>query len=120
MQRIIVIAWLATCVTCHAQSVATGSELLQLAAANNRISSGNFRADDAADSSYLNGFINGFATGLTWGNQICPPATVTTGQLLRVVVKHLEENPKDLHEPGALLAGRALRKSFPCKRSPVS
>ena len=48
---------------------------------------------------------------------ICLPKDkqVTVGELARIVVKYLEDNPKQLHESAAALATVALGKAFPCK-----
>ena len=41
--------------------------------------------------------------------------TVTFEQVIRIVVKWLEDNPKDLNENGYLLVQSAIVKSFPRK-----
>ena len=48
---------------------------------------------------------------------ICLPKEkrVTVGELARIVVKYLEDNPGQLHESAAALATVALGKAFPCK-----
>ena len=47
---------------------------------------------------------------------IClPPNGVTGGQAIRIVAKYLENNPKQLHFPSALLTSIALSDAFPCK-----
>jgi len=45
----------------------------------------------------------------------CRPETVTVGQMARVFVKYLEENPDKLHQGFALLAHEAFLKTWPCK-----
>ena len=50
----------------------------------------------------------------------CSPAEATNGQVARVVVKYLEDNPSRLHEPFFILAAEGLRQAFPCKgKSPL-
>ena len=44
----------------------------------------------------------------------CYPKGVTTGQLIKVVVKFLQDNPKDLHIMDVALIEEALHKAFPC------
>lgn len=44
----------------------------------------------------------------------CRPADATTGQAARIVVRYLEDNPKDLHLPLEMLATRALHLAWPC------
>ena len=53
---------------------------------------------------------------------ICLPKDkkVTVGDMARIVVKYLEDNPKQLHESAASLATVALGKAFPCKGSSTS
>ena len=46
----------------------------------------------------------------------CSPTNGTVGQMARVVLKHLRENPKDLHGNAGILAHRALAISSPCKK----
>jgi Rap1a immunity proteins len=75
----------------------------------------------------VGGWFEGFAAGqcfgitqrLAWtrGPQIgifCPPDGATHGQMLRVVVRYIEEHPQDMHEAFALLAYRALHEVWPC------
>ncbi|WP_156897031.1 Rap1a/Tai family immunity protein [Ferrimonas kyonanensis] len=45
----------------------------------------------------------------------CVPSQVTAGQLVRVVVKYLEENPSQLHIHEGFLISTALATSYPCK-----
>lgn len=51
-----------------------------------------------------------------WKDQTCVPANATVGQVARVLVKFLEDNPNRLHEPVGLLYMEALYDAFPCKR----
>jgi len=44
----------------------------------------------------------------------CPPVGVTKGDLKRVVVKYLEENPGKLHESASISVLNALLEAFPC------
>lgn len=46
----------------------------------------------------------------------CPPESVTLGQMVRTVVKFLQDNPNDLHKPAGVLTTEALIKEFPCHK----
>lgn len=55
--------------------------------------------------------------GKVQGEQIfCLPENGTNLQLLRVIVKHLEGNPKILHKSDSYLAIMAFKEAFPCQR----
>jgi hypothetical protein len=45
----------------------------------------------------------------------CRPQGVTNSQSVRVVLKHLKNNPEDLHESRTFLVVVALREAFSCK-----
>ncbi|MNJ01850.1 hypothetical protein D3C73_1616130 [compost metagenome] len=45
----------------------------------------------------------------------CVPTTVTYAQLVRVVVKYLQDNPKDLNKGRMTLVWQALMDAYPCK-----
>jgi hypothetical protein len=53
---------------------------------------------------------------------ICLPKDkrVTVGELAKIVVKYLEDNPTQLHESAGALATVALGKAFPCKGKSAS
>ncbi len=71
-------------------------------------------------------FTVGSAVGFVWGvadtlmvlNRICPPGTVTKGQLVRVVYKGLTDNPVGLHRPAFVPTANALITAFPCEKKP--
>jgi hypothetical protein len=44
----------------------------------------------------------------------CPPPGVTLGQAKAVIVKYLDDNPKQLHLPIVPLALNALSNQWPC------
>jgi hypothetical protein len=46
--------------------------------------------------------------------KICPPPQVTLGQAKKVVIKYIEQQPEDMHQPFLLLAIVALSKAWPC------
>jgi hypothetical protein len=45
----------------------------------------------------------------------CVPSNASTGQIVRVVVKYLRDNPKHLNMPASVLVTDAIRSAFPCK-----
>jgi len=73
-----------------------------------------------ACAAYVSGFVEGlsFATeGAETSSPIyCPPSEgPEAGQLVRIVLKYIRDHPETAHQRTYLLAGRALRGSFPCK-----
>ncbi len=48
--------------------------------------------------------------------QMCLPQRISTRKLATVIVKHLEDNPSQLHESGQALAAQALVSTYPCER----
>lgn len=47
--------------------------------------------------------------------RICPPPEATIDQLRRVVVKHLENNPSQLHHTASFQVQNAVSDAFPCE-----
>ena len=66
----------------------------------------------------LDGFrsLNTFYEAVLEKDQLffCIPTGVTNGQLAKVVVKYLNDNPSELHEPATALIWTALFEAFPC------
>ena len=48
---------------------------------------------------------------------ICVPNNVSTGQLVRVVIRYMDARPERLNESFALLAIEAFRAAWPCSNS---
>lgn len=44
----------------------------------------------------------------------CMPPTATVRQIIRVVVKYMQDHPERLHEDVLNLAGPAIHKAWPC------
>lgn len=44
----------------------------------------------------------------------CPPRSVTNGQMIKVAMKYLDDNPAQLHLRMRVLFRRALISAFPC------
>lgn len=69
-----------------------------------------------ASEPFAQGICSGTIDGLFYaGAGLCPPDGVTVGQMTRVVVKYLEQNPQRLHEDFKKLALEAMRRAWPCR-----
>lgn len=75
---------------------------------------------------YARGLCMGIVTGVADGDviasmyggqerQLCLPSNATKGQIARVVVQFMDQNPTFLHEELATLAWTALRLAWPCR-----
>lgn len=67
------------------------------------------------------GFPAGYCLGLVHGiafasPKVCPASNVKNVQMVRVVVKFLEDNPEQLNAYESVLVERALSKAFPCRK----
>lgn len=82
------------------------------------------------DSAQCASFINGFREGTDLYRIIynlreveidpeywsfCIPERVTNNQLIRVIVKYLEDNPSELHTQRSFIIADALHSAFPCE-----
>ena len=80
--------------------------------------------DGAACYSYTWGLYSGLATtqrmfaGPEQAPMVCVPETVGMGELMRISLKWLQENPTSLHEPLAEMMIVSWFKSFPCPKGP--
>lgn len=68
------------------------------------------------------GFIGGvnstvlfYSDVLKKDDKYCMPDSVTNGQMVRIVVKYLKDNPKLLNNGRTGLVWSALRDAYPCK-----
>lgn len=65
------------------------------------------------------GYIQGVADasrGENWKERsYCVPRGVLTGQMQKIVVKYLNEQPEILHYTAYILVQQALLEAFPCK-----
>lgn len=70
---------------------------------------------------YLSGVKNLGSLYAAWiqGTQkkplFCTPYEVTTGQIIRVVVKFLNDHPERLHEHALFMVVDAMGQAFPCE-----
>jgi len=77
----------------------------------------------SGEAGYCLGLIKGigdmqviYAVWFKSQNEIfCVPKGVSIGQLTRVVIKFLKDNPAILHEANTCLIVKALRNAYPCK-----
>ena len=80
--------------------------------------------DAIAEAATCVGYINGVLDTLTMWNAIneadfkiaCFPDGVSPLQLIRVVVKYLNDHPEELHEAAIVLTFRAASTAFPCSK----
>jgi Rap1a immunity proteins len=67
---------------------------------------------------YIVGVDNGVQTAYDIENQpqpYCVPDAVTHGQMIRVLIKFINDHPEKAHEETRLLEFEALMGAFPCK-----
>jgi hypothetical protein len=63
----------------------------------------------------MQGFSGGLHPAVNKGTlQTCPPSGVEEGQLLRIVIKYLQDHAQRLHERHWFLIADALSQAFPC------
>lgn len=69
---------------------------------------------------YVDGFIDSYRVSTLYYRQpdaFCLPAGgISIDQAIRVVVRYLEEHPKELHESARSSVFLSLRTAFPCDR----
>jgi hypothetical protein len=113
------------------QSMPTGNELLHDCKQAVRAIDGDTTLTDLefADASHCTGYILGVVDGYAVTEAaekarlhfssplICFPKEgfMPTPQVVRIVVKYLRVNAKNLGDPAALLVLQALQEAFPCK-----
>jgi hypothetical protein len=106
----------------HAEQ--TGNDLLRGCTAMSKTADGNEQSiDDITSSLYWAGYISGFVDSyqITYpGNKptlFCVPQQgIENGQMARIVIKYLNDNPKDLHQSARLCLIHSLQDAFPCKK----
>ena len=96
----------------------TGNKLLAKCHVYERLVAAGRTTNDinvAAATSYCQGHVWGLADGFARaGASICFPNRITYDQILAVTLKHLKENPAQLHRPSGALVETALQKAWPC------
>jgi len=96
----------------------TGNELLELCEAY----LGDETAANIAKGNTCAGYVMGIAdvhrAFVGWEameQRWCLPENISASQLVRIVTKHLQENPQDLHTGAAYLVANDLSSAFPCE-----
>jgi hypothetical protein len=88
----------------------------------------NWTDADLNDISTCNGYVRGLATGVeaeqsyaeaATGKKVIPapfclPDEIPNGQIVRIVLKSIRDNPDKSHEGTAILIMGALGHAFPC------
>ena len=75
----------------------------------------NLPSADAARAGRCLGEVNGVCNTMFHYQMICPPARMSAGQAVLIVVRYLRAHPEDLHMNSSLLIMMALSEAFPCK-----
>jgi hypothetical protein len=73
------------------------------------------------------GYVRGFTDGIEFGSSyvedkvnkqvphlFCEPDGAENGQIIRIILKYIRDNPTEAHLPTSLLIVDALKKAFPC------
>jgi hypothetical protein len=104
-----------------AESRFDGNELLQQCQSYIKLVDGE-KTNDFFSAGICAGFIQGvsntvhfYSDDVEKDEKFCKPATVTNAQLVRIVVKYLQDNPKDLNQGRMTLVWMALMIAYPCK-----
>lgn len=104
-----------------AESRFDGNELLQQCQSYIKLVDGE-KTNDFFSAGVCAGFIQGVSSTVYFYSEevkkdlrFCKPDGVTNAQLVRIVVKYLKDNPKDLNEGRMTLAWTALMIAYPCK-----
>lgn len=99
-----------------------GNELLQQCQQYIKVIDGDRNADAFA-ASYCEGFVEGvtrtvsfYRSELDKDAKFCIEGGVTNSQVVRVVTKYLNDNPKLLNKDKMLLTWAALKDAYPCKK----
>lgn len=68
------------------------------------------------DEPFLQGWCGGLISALSFMSaDVCNPKGATRGQIVRVVVKYIDDRPARMHEDFRQLAVEAMRAAWPCK-----
>lgn len=117
--RAIILALTATFASCNA--LADGNTLLTQCQHFVKAADGE-KDFDRSQAGMCIGFIEGvlsttdfFRENLTSEARLCPPRNATNGQLSRVIVKYLKDNPAKLNQGKTGLVWLAIKDAYPCK-----
>ena len=99
----------------------SGSTLLRQCQAAAKIADGgNYTTQQAIDGTFCRDYVAGAVdqmVGLSVQTTTvyCIPSNADNDQLVRVVLKYLNDNPATLNYPAAALVAKAIIAAFPCK-----
>ena len=99
----------------------SGSTLLRQCQAAAKIADGgNYTTQQGIDGTFCRGYVAGAVdqmVGLSVQTTTvyCIPSNADNDQLVRVVLKYLNDNPATLNYPAAALVAKAIIAAFPCK-----
>ena len=66
---------------------------------------------------WRDGYCRGIVEGVGQASPlVCPTDGVITGQMIRVVVKFMQDHPERLNLRGTMLVNIALSEAFPCSK----
>jgi hypothetical protein len=71
-------------------------------------------AEDAMMSGYCVGGVDGAATALVITGYACIPVGVTTGQLIDIVLKKMQDDPEIRHLEFTIIATSTIAQTYPC------
>ncbi|WP_128956012.1 Rap1a/Tai family immunity protein [Bradyrhizobium zhanjiangense] len=71
--------------------------------------------DEAVRGATCSALVAGIA--YVWTADICKPQGTTIGQQVRIVLKYLSDNPKELHKIAQEVIFEALKQAWPCENS---
>lgn len=77
---------------------------------------------EAAQSGMCMGMVQGVTDEILFMNpsmpknlQVCLPEKITSGQIIKIVIKYLKDNPEQLHLSEAQFIHGVLLTTYPCK-----
>ncbi len=74
-------------------------------------------AEPRRPADYSVGYCTGVVSGVSYmALDVCTPARVTLGQMMRVVVHYIDARPARQHETFEKLVEEALKSAWPCPR----
>ncbi len=102
-----------------ALSCGTGSTQENLGSANYIMKGCRDHLTQSESNYFGRGNCSGLLEGIAYADpMVCIPNGVTLGQIVRVVVQSIDQQPARLHEHFRDLAREVLRRTWPCKAVP--
>lgn len=103
-------------------AAADGNELLKSCNFAIRYQDGSDKTDEAGiNAVYCTAYLHGIHDGINLrdtGARYCLPSPLPNQQVVRIVVKFLNDNPSLLHLDASILAVGALAQAYPCSVAP--